>query len=134
MAADILTQLANPETMKALSFSQKMWGGVMVTLFGMGITFLSLVTLQFVIYLLAKLTVKTERTSMQPQVASISESTASPQHSHNDGELIAVISAAVAMMMQSSTGEIRIRNIRKIEEPSSPWNQTGIIEQMNTRL
>lgn len=133
MAADILTQLANPETMKTLSFSQKMWGGVLVTVFGMGITFISLVTLQFIIYLLAKLTVKTEKTPMQPQVASISERAASPQHSHNEEELIAVVSAAVAMMMQRSTGEIRIRHIRKIEEPSS-WNRTGMLEQMNTRL
>jgi glutaconyl-CoA/methylmalonyl-CoA decarboxylase subunit delta len=134
MATDILTQLANPETIKSLSFSQKMTGGLLVTCLGMGITFLALILLQLVMDLLAKLTAKKERKPSLTSVAPVTKFTEAPPGKKNDEELIAVISATVAMMMQKPSGEIRIRNIRKVEEPSPSWNRAGILEQMNTRL
>ena len=135
MATDILTLLANPETMKALTFSQKMQGGLLVTLLGMGITFLSLIVLQFVIVLLAKLTVKTPKKQKKLEKTVTVKAEPPPANVKKDNdELIAVISAAVAMQMQKSTGEIRIRAIRKVEDLSPPWNRAGILEQMNMRL
>jgi sodium pump decarboxylase gamma subunit len=135
MATDILTQLANPETMKALTFSQKMQGGLLVTVFGMGITILALVVLQFVMGILAKFTVKAEKKHRAPIVTATTTGKAAQQPDKTkDEELIAVISAAIAAQMHKTTGEIRIRNIRKTEEPSPSWNRAGILEQMNTRL
>jgi len=134
MATDILTQLANPETIMSLSFSQKMTGGLLVTCLGMGITFLALVSLQLVMGLLAKLTAHKGKTPLHAAVAPVIKNVEAPPNRKNDEELIAVISASVAMMMQKPSGDIRIRNIRKLEEPSPSWSKAGILEQMNTRL
>lgn len=130
--SELLVQLANPQTMKSLSFMDKMEGGLIVTCLGMGITFLSLIVLQFIIDLLAKLIVKTEEKAGKIPTATVAKVEASD--SRKGDELIAVISAAVAMKMQRSTGDIIIRNIKKVEEPSHLWNRAGVLEQMNTRL
>ena len=130
--SELLVQLANPQTMKSLSFANKMEGGLMVTCLGMGITFLSLIILQFIIDLLAKLIVKTEKKAVKVPAATVAK--VETPDSRDGEELIAVISAAVAMKMQRSTGDIIIRNIKKVEEPSLLWNRAGVLEQMNTRL
>ena len=130
--SELLVQLANPQTMKSLSFANKMEGGLIVTCLGMGITFLSLIILQFIIDLLAKLIVKTEKKAVKVPAATVAK--IETPDSRDGEELIAVISAAVAMKMQRSTGDIIIRNIKKVEEPSLLWNRAGVLEQMNTRL
>ena len=130
--SELLVQLANPQTMKSLSFANKMEGGLIVTCLGMGITFLSLIILQFIIDLLAKLIVKTEKKAVKVPAATVAK--VETPDSRDGEELIAVISAAVAMKMQRSTGDIIIRNIKKVEEPSLLWNRAGVLEQMNTRL
>ena len=130
--SELLVQLATPQTMKGLSFTDKMEGGLIVTCLGMGITFLSLIVLQFIIDFLAKLIVKTEKTAAPVPTARVVKAEASD--SRKGEELVAVISAAVAMRMHRSPGNIVIRNIRKIEDSSLPWNRAGVLEQMNTRL
>ncbi|MDP3480690.1 MAG: OadG family protein [Desulfoprunum sp.] len=132
--SELLLQLADPQAMKSLSFVEKMEGGLIVTFLGMGITFLALILLQCIIDLLARIIVKTEKKPLQALAATSNKAENKACQNRNDEELIAVISAAVAMNLQRSTGDIVIRNIRKIEEPSLLWNRTGVLDQMNTRL
>ena len=132
--SELLVQLANPQTMKSLSFMDKMEGGLIVTFLGMGITFLSLILLQFIIDLLARLIVKTEKKAAPIPTATVAKAMVAASDSGKGDEIIAVISAAVAMKMQRSTRDIIIRNIKKVEEPSLLWNRAGVLEQMNTRL
>lgn len=132
--SELLQQLANPQAIHDLSFMEKMAGGLVVTLLGMGITFLALILLQIIIALLARIVAKTEKKPLQPPAASLEQPGSSGAGKNNDEELVAAISAALAMTMQRPAGDIAIRNIRKIEEPSLLWNRAGILDQMNTRL
>jgi sodium pump decarboxylase gamma subunit len=134
---EIMTQLANPQTIKTLSFTEKMIGGTIVTCLGMGITFMALILLQFLMDLQSKIIARVEKKALKAPApfAAIQQKAATTSGSNsNDEELIAVISAVVAMEMRKSAGDIRIRTIRKIEEPASSWNRAGIFDQMNMRL
>lgn len=131
--SELLLHLADPQAIKSLSFMEKMAGGLLVAFLGMGITFLALILLQFIITLLAKFIAVPEHKSAPVQNDPESNVSASREDTSEE-ELIAVISAAVAMKMQRSTSEIVLRNIRRIEEPTPLWNRAGILDQMNMRL
>ena len=132
--SELLLQLADPQAIKSLSFIEKMSGGLLVTFLGMGITFLALILLQFVIALLAKGLAEPLKIPAIVEAAPAVEPAAAQFSGNSEEELIAVISAAVAMKMQRSTGDIVIRTIRKTEEPAPLWNRAGILEQMNIRI
>ena len=131
---ELLTQFANPETLKTLSFASKFLAGLVTTLLGMGITFTALIILQVLISLMDRLI----NTSVAPpkkapppaQVVSIAE----PDERVDSNELIAVITSVVAMQLNTTASNIVIRNIERIEDRSPLWNRAGIIEQMNSRL
>jgi len=131
--SELLLHLADPQAIKSLSFMEKMAGGLLVTFLGMGITFLALILLQFIIALLAKGLAVPEQKSTPVRTDSVTNEPTSHEGTSEE-ELIAVISAAVAMKMQRSTSEIVLRNIRRIEEPTPLWNRAGILDQMNMRL
>ena len=52
---ELLAKFADPKVMKTLSLSSRLFAGLITTLLGMGITFVSLVILQIVIQLTARL-------------------------------------------------------------------------------
>jgi hypothetical protein len=51
-----------------------------------------------------------------------------------DEEIVAAVTAAIALQLKTSVSNIVIRNIEKIEAPSSAWHKAGIAEQMNNSL
>ncbi|KGO34680.1 MAG: OadG family protein [Desulfoprunum sp.] len=135
--SELLAQLANPETVKTLSFADKMLASLVVTFLGMGITFLALIILQVVIGLLARFTAQPKR-QPAPEPAPAALPAAMPAVStsisaDDDDELVAVISAALAMYPARATGDIVIRNIRKIGSAPA-WGKAGIVDQMNSRF
>jgi sodium pump decarboxylase gamma subunit len=133
--SELLAQLADPATIKTLSFADKMLASLVVTFLGMGITFLALIILQIVISLLARFTVQPVR---QPEPAPQPAPVAwpvddTPVAATDDDEIPAVISAVLAMYSARATGHIVIRNIRKID-PAPAWGKAGIVDQMNSRF
>lgn len=133
--SDLLAQLANPETVKTLSFADKMLASLVVTFLGMGITFLALIILQVVIGLLARFTAQPKR-QPAPEPAALPAAMPAVSTSisaDDDDELVAVISAALAMYPARATGDIVIRNIRKIGSAPA-WGKAGIVDQMNSRF
>lgn len=127
VVTELLAQFADPEVIHTLSVADKLIAGLVATILGMGITFAALIILQFVIVLMDKLT----RQSAQPA----QPATPPPQPTPSpDSELIAVISAVIAMQLKTPVSNIIIKNIKQIESPSPPWSMAGIREQMNSRL
>jgi sodium pump decarboxylase gamma subunit len=132
--SELLTQLADPETIKTLSFAQKMTASLVVTMLGMGITFIALIVLQIIISLLARFTA---RTTLLPASQATAVAPASRQKSvtaESDDELVAVITAAIAMYPQQPQRTFVVRNIRKIEMNMPAWNRSGVLDQMNSRI
>lgn len=132
---ELLAQFANPETMTTLSLANKLLAGLVTTLLGMGITFTALIILQFAISwmdrLLNRSAVSREQPAAQSPVTVTEQQTAEVQ---DDKELVAVITAVIALKLKTTADNIVIRNIVKIDDNSPLWNRTGIIEQMNSRL
>jgi len=133
--AELLTKFSNPDVIQSLSTSDKLYAGLATTILGMGITFSALVILQFVIAFMNKLLNKNEK---QPSPTIKAPVTPKPspavEDEQDDTELIAVITATIAMRLKTSVSNIVIRNIEKTEDQSPAWNRAGIIDQMNNRL
>ena len=134
---ELLTRFANPEVMSALSVSDKLYAGLITTILGMGITFTALIVLQFVIGWMDKILNNSSR-KLQPAAVQVpaqstaAEAPAAPEQ--DDKEIIAVITATIAMQLKTSVDNIVIRNIEKVEDRSPAWNRAGIVEQMTSRF
>ncbi|TKB09112.1 OadG family protein [Desulforhopalus sp. IMCC35007] len=133
---ELLAVFANPETMKALSISDKLSAGLVTTVLGMGITFAALIILMVIISWMNKLLGKSMAVSAKKVAPAPVEAVVpvAAQTRENDNELVAAITTALAVSLQTSTSNIVIRNIEKVEHGTPRWNRAGIIEQMNSRL
>jgi sodium pump decarboxylase gamma subunit len=135
---ELLAGFANPDIIQSLSISDKLMAGLITTILGMGITFAALIILQFIISWMDKLLNRQKIESTQPAAAlpstKTSPDTQKAAQAFDDNELVAVIASVIAMKMKTSVGNIVIKNIVKLDDPSPAWNRAGIIEQMNSRF
>ncbi|MBW2682650.1 MAG: OadG family protein [Deltaproteobacteria bacterium] len=131
---ELLAKFADPEIIQTLSLSDKLFAGLMATILGMGITFISLIVLQFAMVLMEKMLGRPAKQSVQKALHSSPPAPSPEVTGADDNELIAVISSVIALQLKTSVNNIVIRNIEKIEDSSSAWNRTGRLEQMNSRL
>lgn len=137
---------SDPEKFGLLSFGEKMLGSTMVTILGMGITFVGLIAIMFLLSLSSKLILRLEArllgkpaqvinqsTSVKPSAAvSPSPVVQAPTNTDDvDSETVAAIMAALTVMMQTSTSNIVIRNIKRV---SPEWNKAGKIDQFASRF
>ncbi|KXG73979.1 OadG family protein [Thermotalea metallivorans] len=106
--------------------------GLLVTALGMGVVFATLIALSYMLDLLRILFYKEPKAPIQiVEKAPVLEE---PAKKENEEELIAVITAAVAANLQTSTHNIVVRNIVRIGDQSPTWNRLGRMEQMNSRF
>ncbi|MCP3887578.1 MAG: OadG family protein [Desulfobulbaceae bacterium] len=136
---ELLAKFANPEIMESLAISDKIQAGLITTVLGMGITFTALVVLLFIISWMNKILnpQKNSPTSTTAAEAATEPDSAiddATSQQHNDCELVAAITTAIAMTLKTSSSNIVIKNIKKVEDNSPAWNRAGIIEQMNSRF
>lgn len=131
---ELLQKFADPEVMKALSLSDRLFAGLITTLLGMGITFVSLVVLQIVIQLTAKLAAPKPEKKVSADVVEVSLESSAKKHELHDEEIVAAIATALAVQLKTSVSNIVIRNIEKVGEPSSSWHKAGLAEHMNNSL
>ena len=130
----LLLQLADPQAIKNLSFLEKIAGGLVVSCLGMGITFLALIILQFIIGLLARFAAPPSPAPLLKTETGSPAAVDEPDGQTENEELVAIISAAIAMSLQPAGKEVIIRNIRRIKTPSLAWSRAGILDQMNNRF
>lgn len=137
---ELLEHFVNPETIHALSATDKLIAGLFTTVLGITITFLALVILQFIISWMKRFINVREpalssvsKPQKQPEPKKDSEAVPEPVNG-DDNEIVAAITAAIGMMPGISSDQIVIKRIVKIRDRVSVWHQTGIIEQMNSRL
>lgn len=114
--------------------------GLLVTALGMGVTFAALIALSFMLDLLRILFYKDpnkkvvevkEKTSAKVQEEKKPvEATAETE----DEELIAVITAAVAASLNTTTHNIIVKNIVRVPDTTPAWAKAGRLDQMNQML
>ena len=52
----------------------------------------------------------------------------------DDEELVAVITAAIAASLNTSTYNLRIKSLRRIDNKQPAWNRAGVRETINNRF
>lgn len=158
---DILDLFKNPETFAQLNFSERLVGSLYVILLGMGIVFAALVVLMLATQLMSFVlrgTNKDKKAKPAPTTAaptSAASSTAShasvtptaatsltpvasaadvsADASTDDGELVAVIAAAIAASLNKSVSDLVVTKIRRVPETAPTWMLRGRAEAMNNR-
>lgn len=144
MDLSFFSDFVDPEKIGLLSFGEKMMGSTMVTILGMGITFVGLI---FIMYLLSFSSILIRRIEKKlagepAQVIDQSNHIKTNKEANQvaplmmatddvDSETVAAIMAALTVMMQTSTSNIVITNIKRI---SSEWNKAGKADQFASRF
>lgn len=121
------------------NFSDTMVYTLIVTLFGMGIVFIVLILLQ---YILKSMEIIFHRDKKAvPEAVKISEAKAVEavatqallEEEASDDQLVAVITAAVISCLGGNSN-IVVRNIRRVEDLTPSWGKVGRTEQMANRF
>ena len=129
---ELMLQLSNPETIKTLSFTSKLSASLITTALGMGITFSALILLQFLITWMKRIFRAERQAAQVPATSAAKEAETAPEE--DEDELAAVITAVLAEHLKTSSDNIVIKNITRVEDPTPAWSRAGILEQINSRL
>ena len=119
-----------------LSLSEALAMGGQTTVIGLAIVFAVLIILMIVLSLFKVIFDKKPKTQAAPaaspaQAAPVEEETADDT---DEEELIAVLTAAVAASLNTSTYNLRIKSYRRTDNKMPAWNKAGVTETINNRF
>lgn len=124
------------------NFSDTMIYGLIVTLFGMGIVFIVLILLQYILKsmeIVFRSNKKTAAKENRVAETNVSAVPAAPQtllietEADDDEDIVAVVTAAVISCL-GGNHNIVVRNIRRVNDYTPAWGRASRTEQMSTRL
>ena len=107
--------------------------GLSVTGVGLAIVFGVLVILMLVLMAMRKIFYKEPAKAAAPAPAAAPAESAEAVPAADEGELIAVLTAAVAASLNTSTYNLQIKSYRRIGNNSPAWNKAGVNETINSR-
>lgn len=121
--------------MKGQLILQQLGYGGGIFLFGFSIVFVGLIclltyiSLQSLFFKKKKKANKTEKTVSKKPVNDFITQT-----NVREAEVIAAITAAVAMVMGATTGEVVIKSYRRVGSSTPAWRQAGRNDSLNNRF
>lgn len=129
----LMERFADPELFDTLTMGEKAVGGGITTLMGIGVTFVILILLAIIISVMTKFMYTSKKKPKEEKsVVNVEKKNASQESAMatteetNQGELVAVIMAAIASFEGSSvTSNLVIRKINRIAGPALAWNTAG---------
>lgn len=135
----------NKDTIHTLTLNQKMFFSMVVTILGMGITFVGLIAIQYMIGLssiivrgiekrINKAVTIDKSPATQPEVIQVTPKAAANEQEELTEEVIAVITAAIAASLQTHTSNIVVKNIRRVSQNAPAWAVAGRSEQLGSRF
>ena len=117
---------------KGITLSDALSVGGMVTGVGISIVFAVLVILMLVLMLFKVIFYKAPKTEAKSEKAP--EVSVSTPNTIDDGELIAVLTAAIAASLNTSTYNLKIKSYRRVGDSKPSWRKAGISETINNRF
>ena len=120
-------------TGKGVTLSDAFSFGSLTAVLGMGIVFAVLVVLMIVLYLF-KVIFHKQPKKQEVTATPVQETAAEPENEMDDDELIAVLTAAVAASLNTSTYNLNIKSYRRIDNTRPAWNREGLRETINNRF
>lgn len=135
----------NKDTIHTLTLNQKMFFSLVVTVLGMGITFVGLIVIQYMIGItsvivrgiekrLNKAVTIDKSPALMPEVIQVTPKAVSSDTDELNEELVAVITAAIAASLQTHTSNIVVKNIRRVSQTAPAWATAGRSEQLGSRF
>ena len=120
-----------------MSVTQALLEGLKVTVVGLTIVFAVLIILMIVLMLMKVIFAKEPK--KQAAVQEVKPAPAAPVQSAaeddiDDEELIAVLTAAIAASLNTSTYNLQIKSYRRIGNGSPAWNQAGLRDTIDSRF
>lgn len=121
-----------------MSLSQALGEGLMVTGVGLLIVFSVLIILMLVMMLMKKVFYKEPSKAETVQAEKKSDASANNAapptlNAAQDPNLIAVLTAAVAVCMNTSTYNLKIKSYRRVDNNAPVWNKAGLNDAINSR-
>ncbi len=122
-----------------MTLSQALGEGLMVTGVGLLIVFSVLIILMVVMMIMKKVFYKDPSKAQPNQIEKKSDASAdnaAPPASDaaQDPNLIAVLTAAVAVCMNTSTYNLKIKSYRRVDNNAPVWNRAGLNDAINSRF
>lgn len=119
------------KTGQGIALSEALGTGGMVTVVGLAIVFSVLIILMLVLMLFKVIFYKDPKKA-QPAEQKTVQTTQTPSpltaQTEDDTELIAVLTAAIAASLNTSTYNLRIKSYRRVDTKANAWNRAGIRE------
>ena len=130
----LMEQFANPTYFEGLSMGERLTGATVTMCMGLGITFAVLVILWVCIAVMAKITHRSTKAS-DSAAAPAAETPAPAAETADmaDGELVAVIAAAVAAMENTVVSNLVVKKITRVSGPTNAWASAGLSECIDSR-
>ncbi|NBG88545.1 OadG family protein [Isachenkonia alkalipeptolytica] len=135
----LLDRLRDPSV--EMSFGDKLAASIQVTILGVVIVLMALILLYFAINIMEKLLRQPQKpaakaTEEKPSTPAAAEPVKEEEREpsaaeQQDEELVAVITAAIAASMETSTHNIVVRNIVRTADTTPAWGRAGRTEQIN---
>lgn len=122
-----------------MTLNEAITEGLLVTAVGLIIVFAVLAILMVSLMIMKTIFYKPEKPSQpvknETKVAEMSASQTPVVISNQDDfEIIAVLTAAIAASLNTSTYNLKIKSYKRIGANSPAWNRAGVSEMINTRL
>lgn len=131
----LMEQFANPTYFEGLSMGERLTGATVTMCMGLGITFAVLVILWVCIAVMAKITHRSTKASDSAAAPAPAETPAPAAETADmaDGELVAVIAAAVAAMENTVVSNLVVKKITRVSGPTNAWASAGLSECIDSR-
>ncbi len=138
----LMEQFADPTYFEGLSMGERLTGATVTMCMGLGITFIVLLVLWGCIAVMAKITHRPAKSSESIEAAPAeAKAPAAPAAAAAvaesaetaDGELVAVIAAAVAAMENTVVSNLVVRKITRVSGPTNAWASAGLSECIDSR-
>ena len=133
----LMEQFADPTYFEGLSMGERLTGATVTMCMGLGITFIVLIILWACIAIMAKITNRSTKTSdsAAAPAAAPAETPAPAAEAADmaDGELVAVIAAAVAAMENTVVSNLVVKKITRVSGPTNAWASAGLSECIDSR-
>ncbi len=131
----LIDRFTDPTLIQGMTASEKLTASLTVTLLGMGITFVVLCLLWFLISMMAKILNKPAKpvapAAPAAAPAAAAAAPAAAPAAQDDSALIAVISAAIAAASNVPVSSVIVKKIRRAG--GNAWNGVNKQEQLDSR-
>lgn len=121
-----------------MSLNEALTEGILVTVVGLAIVFAVLIILMFALMIMKNIFYSPEQSAKKEDTAAAVKvpvkEVHKPEKAADDTEIIAVITAAVAAVLNTSSKQLKIKSYKRIGNNTPAWNKAGVSEMINSRF